>query len=64
MAERIYQVPASVMNGIADVMNSLPYGQVAPLAASIGALVAQQNQQMDAVEKESADGKSPGEVGD
>lgn len=42
MDGKIYQVPEIVMSDILKVINSLPYGQVAPLANALGKIIQEQ----------------------
>jgi hypothetical protein len=42
--EKMFMVPESVMNGMAQIINSLPYGQVAPLAQALGKILAEQQE--------------------
>ena len=43
LKEKTYKVPANIMGQILELINNLPYGQVAPLANSLGALIKEQN---------------------
>ena len=39
---KVYEVPEEVMAEILKVINSLPYGQVAPLANALGQIIKEQ----------------------
>lgn len=41
---KIYAVPAEIMNAVLQVVHSLPYRQVAPLAQALEKLVKEQNE--------------------
>ena len=46
----IYQVPQATMDKIIRIINTLPYGQVAPLANELGQLIKTQTDQAQAKE--------------
>jgi len=41
--EKVYKIPESVMAEILKIVNSLPYGQVAQLANTLGKLINEQS---------------------
>lgn len=47
-----FVVPAELMLQIMQVINTLPYGRVAPLAGSLGKLIQDQQKQAEAVPPE------------
>ena len=44
---RTYNIPEEVMNQIIQVINSLPYGQIAPLANALGVIIKETEQNGD-----------------
>ena len=42
--EKIFQIPEKVLNGIVNVLGSLPYSQVAPIMKEISDVIAPQVQ--------------------
>ena len=52
VTERVYEVPGRLMGAIVNVLNQLPYQQVAPILNPLGNLINQQNQRMEQSAKE------------